>query len=509
MADVDLPSPIRGILLDAGLETEAPPERRIFTNRDLNLERIGLIGFDMDYTLAIYRQDALERVSIEATVDKLIGRGYPEALRTAEHDPRFAIRGLTVDKQLGNVIKMDRHGYVGRAYHGRRVLASEERRAVYREQRLGHEHERFAPVDTLFALPEVTLYAVVVDMLDEHPELFSARDKPSYAEVYQDVRECIDASHQDGSIKDLIKANPERYIERDPDLPKTLHKFRSAGKRLFLLTNSYFPYSDAVMSYLLGGEPSYPDWTAYFDWIVVGSKKPGFFTRSEPFQELDRSGKRIGAPRQDVQRGKLYEGGNHSALQASFDAYGDEVLYIGDHIYGDIVRSKKSSGWRTALVVQELHQEIAVRRARGMTLREISSLHRLRSEIAEKISVQRHLMRALGRIEPGDVAASGDMDVAEATEMLDATKVRIKGRFDRLRRYEQETTDTLERRSQEVDEAFNPYWGSSFAERHDTSRFGSQVEAFACIYTSRVSNLQFISPSRYFMSPHGSLPHWL
>ena len=64
------------------------------------------------------------------------------------------------------------------------------------------------------------------------------------------------------------------------------------------------------------------------------------------------------------------------------------------------------------------------------------------------------------------------------------------------------------RRGKDVDAAFNPYWGSSFAERHDTSRFGAQVESFACIYTSRVSNFLFASPAKYFISPHGSLPHW-
>ena len=40
MTDIDLPTPIRRLLQDVGLETEAPPERRIFTNRDLNLDRV-------------------------------------------------------------------------------------------------------------------------------------------------------------------------------------------------------------------------------------------------------------------------------------------------------------------------------------------------------------------------------------------------------------------------------------------------------------------------------------
>ena len=505
--EFDLPTPVRKLLLDSGLDADAPFDRRIYTNRDLNLDKIALVGFDMDYTLAIYRQDALEELSLRATIDKLLARGYPTKLREAESDPRFAIRGLTVDKALGNVIKMDRHGYVGRAYHGKAKLSSSERKAVYRSQRLGMEHERFAPVDTLFALPEVTLYAEVVELLDNEPDIWNG-DRPSYAEAWKDVRESIDESHQDGSIKDVIKETPEKYIERDPDLPRTLHKLRSAGKRLFLLTNSYFEYTNVVMTYLLSGAiPSYPDWLAFFDWIVVGSGKPGFFADSAPFQELDRSGATVGPPRKDVQRGKIYQGGNQLGVQQSFGGHADEVLYVGDHIYGDIVKSKKSSGWRTALIVQELQHEVRVRRARDMTLREIESLYTLRSQLAEAVTLHRHQSRLLGRMTVEELVGVG-LEPDKAERLLDDTRAGIRRRLDRLRNYEKETLDTLGKRSQEVDEAFNPYWGSSFAERHDTSRFGAQVEAYACIYTSRVSNFRFVSPAKYFISPHGSLPHW-
>ncbi|HEY8377201.1 MAG TPA: 5'-nucleotidase domain-containing protein, partial [Nannocystis sp.] len=74
--------------------------------------------------------------------------------------------------------------------------------------------------------------------------------------------------------------------------------------------------------------------------------------------------------------------------------------------------------------------------------------------------------------------------------------------------YEEEMASTLERRIADVDEAFNPYWGSVFAARRDSSRFGAQVESYACIYTSRVTNFRYVSPTRYFHSPHGSMPHW-
>lgn len=40
--------------------------------------------------------------------------------------------------------------------------------------------------------------------------------------------------------------------------------------------------------------------------------------------------------------------------------YGHEVLYVGDHIFGDILKSKKARGWRTFLVVPELNHELTV-----------------------------------------------------------------------------------------------------------------------------------------------------
>ncbi len=43
---------------------------------------------------------------------------------------------------------------------------------------------------------------------------------------------------------------------------------------------------------------------------------------------------------------------------------GDEVLYVGDHIYGDILRSKKESAWRTAMIIQELEVEVAAYESR-------------------------------------------------------------------------------------------------------------------------------------------------
>lgn len=39
---------------------------------------------------------------------------------------------------------------------------------------------------------------------------------------------------------------------------------------------------------------------------------------------------------------------------------GKEILYVGDHIFGDILKSKKRQGWKTFLVVPELNKELQV-----------------------------------------------------------------------------------------------------------------------------------------------------
>ena len=90
-----------------------PRGARVHVNRNLRLDAIHAVGFDLDYTLAIYRQDEMDRLQTAVTVEKLVAtRGYPESLRSAPVRHDFAIRGLFVDRKLGHVLKMDRYRYV-------------------------------------------------------------------------------------------------------------------------------------------------------------------------------------------------------------------------------------------------------------------------------------------------------------------------------------------------------------------------------------------------------------
>jgi len=113
------------------------------------------------------------------------------------------------------------------------------------------------------------------------------------------------------------------------------------------------------MRHLLDGVlPEYPSWRHYFDAVVTGAQKPGFFSERRPLFTLDGDGK-PGGEATSIERGRTYAGGDLVSFERLMGISGDRVLYVGDHIYGDILRSKKSSMWRTCMVVEELERELA------------------------------------------------------------------------------------------------------------------------------------------------------
>ena len=479
-------------------ELDVPRTRRVFVNRNLRMDQIELIGFDMDYTLALYHQAEMEHLSIQLTLQKLVERrGYPREILGLDYSPAWAIRGLVVDRAHGNVMKMDRHGHVGRVFHGVRELSREERAALYRKERIRLSAERYAWIDTLFALPEAVMFLRLTEHLEQ-----AGGEEPRWARLWQDVRECIDEAHRDDTLKSVIRADLSRYIVSDPDLPATLHKFRSSGKRLFVLTNSLWDYTDAVMQHLLDGKlPAYPSWRSYFDIIVVGGAKPAFFTERNPFLQLDpATGQPIGEPRGQLQRGHVYQAGNLVDFEAMARSGGDKVLYIGDHIYGDILRAKKSSVWRTAMVVQELEDELAVSERYDSRIKHLDQLDRKRRNLDAEIDFQQLLLKSLQRLaEEGGRVVSG--------VPVDAAKRLAKKALDELRAAMREVSLEQDRLEDEIDRSYNPHWGPIFKEGNENSRFGEQVEDYACLYTSRVSNFAAYSPLRYFRAPRDFMPH--
>lgn len=82
----------------------------VFCNRELQFSNIEAIGFDMDYTLVQYKQPAFDQLAFDGAKEKLVYKlGYPKEVLDLEYDHEFWTRGLIIDIQKGNFLKIDRH----------------------------------------------------------------------------------------------------------------------------------------------------------------------------------------------------------------------------------------------------------------------------------------------------------------------------------------------------------------------------------------------------------------
>jgi hypothetical protein len=160
---------------------------------------------------------------------------------------------------------------------------------------------------------------------------------------------------------------------------------------------------------------------------------------------------------------------------------GEEILYVGDHLYSDVLRSKRTLGWRSAFVVPELEEEMRV--------------FNQNVELTDKISALRELREELSHY--------GD-------EILDNSSLSMEERESALASLREEDSVLKEKLTElaaEWHRAFHPIWGAMFNAGYQDSRFAFYVQNYACLYTSRATNLGLVSTGRSFRTGLEMLPH--
>ena len=466
---------------------QAPPEREIFCNRTLNLRAIEAIGYDMDYTLIHYQEEQWEQRAYAHLQRSFAERGWP--VQQLRFDPQMMERGLVLDIELGNILEANRFGLVKQACHGTQRLALAPLRQAYAGTMVELRQERFVFLNTLFSLSEGCMYAQLVDLLDarELPEVLG------YSDLYRQVKRSLDAAHMEGQLKAEIMADPDAFVVPDPQIPLALLDQQRAGKRLLLITNSEWSYTRPMMEYAF--DPHLPDgmtWQQLFDVIIVDARKPSFFSqRRDLFEVVDHEGL-LRPVLGELDEGKVYFGGNAAQVEQFLGLAADQILYVGDHVFGDVHVSKSVLRWRTALILRELEREVSANRDFAAQQAELSQLM-ARKEALEREQCQLRL--GLQRLQQGygpRPSASRDQGQKQ------------------LRRLRAEL-DTLDQRIGPLAAASarvsNPWWGPLMRAGNDKSLLARQVERSADIYTSRVSNFLHRTPYAYLRSPRGSLPH--
>ena len=463
------------------------PVRGIYTNRTLNLRSIKAIGYDMDYTLIHYHSEAWEERAYSYIKERLLGRGWPvEDLR---FDPELVMRGLIIDTALGNVVKADRFGYIKHAFHGTAPLEHQAMREVYTRTLVDLSEPRWLFLNTLFSLSEASIYLQLVDLLDA--DVIEA--KLSYAELYALVRDALDEAHMEGRLKGEIIEAPERFVVLDPEVPLALLDQKEAGKKVVLITNSEWAYAAPMLAYAF--DPFLPDgmtWRDLFDIAIVGARKPAFFTHRMPtFDVVSEDGllrEHVGP----LRAGHVYVGANAALVEASLGLKGEDLLYVGDHLFTDVNVSKSVLRWRTALILRELEEELEALD----TFEETQE--RLTAMMAEKVRMEGEysayrlaLQRARHTYGPDAMRPPEEIeaDMAKHRERLLALDAEIA---------------PLARASAQL---HNPNWGLMMRTGNDKSHLARQVERYADVYTGRVSNFLHATPYAYLRSHRGSLPH--
>jgi len=469
------------------LEVPKPPRSRgVFCNRTLNMRSIKAIGYDMDYTLVDYHVERWERRAYDRARDKFESLGWP--VKGLEFDPDAVIRGLVIDTELGNLVKANRFGFVKKAVHGTRDLNYEEMRDAYMRTMVDLALPRWVFLNTLFSLSEACLFGQLVDLLD-------ARELPpgmGYRDLYEQVRVTMDAMHVEGELKAEIIAKPEHFVKLDEELPLALLDQKHAGKKLMLITNSEWSYSCAMMEFAFGKYLDKMHWRELFDVVVVAARKPEFFTTRSPFFEVVTDEGLLKPAVGELKPGVAYLGGSAAQIERHLGISGDEILYVGDHMFGDVHVTKNVLRWRTALILRELEDEIEAIERFQDTEQELAVRMTEKEELENELA---HIRLALQR---------------HRYHYGPQTKVNDRALHDRsnaLRQRIQELDQDIAPIAKAATELANPRWGLLTRAGNDKSHLARQVERYADIYTSRVSNLLYSTPFVYLRSPRGSLPH--
>ena len=456
--------------------------RAIYCNRTLNLRSIKAIGYDLDYTLVHYNTYEWERRAYRHTKQRLAERGWPVA--DLQFDPDQVIQGLTIDLELGNLLKVTRFGYVIRAVHGTRPLEFGQVRRLYEGTMVDLGEDRWVFLNTLFSLSEATLFAQLVDLADANriPEVVG------YDALYAAVRDALDAAHVEGTLKREIASDPDRFIEHDPTVVQALRDQRAAGKHLMLITNSDWDYACRIMAHVFdsqmgGGET----WRDLFDTVIVSANKPHFFSGDHRLYRVVDEDRGLLEPHLgSMERGGVYFGGCARQVEESLGAVGDEILYVGDHLFGDVRASKSMLRWRTALVIRELEPEIEA----------LADFADREAQLIELMELKERYETRLAELRLERQRAKGKGDVQSIDRQLEQVRSDLA-----------ELDDEIAPLAIEAGTLNNPSWGLLMRAGADKSLFARQVERHADVYTSRVSNFLGATPYAFLRAVRSPLPH--
>ncbi len=451
---------------------------RVYVNRTLNLKRIRYIGLDMDHTLIRYHSEEFERLSHSVMKEKLVkNRNYPESVRSLKFDYDIAIRGLVIDRKKGNTLKLNRHSAIRASFHGLTPVDFKTQQKMYKSTYIDLSDANYMAVDTTFSISLATLITQIVELKKAEPTGF-----PDFAVIADDVLYVLDEAHRDGSLKNVVKQDLDRFIIKDPEVVSHLERYKKHGKKVFIVTNSDYEYTKLLLDYAINPFlKDHKSWMDLFELTITSGQKPRFFYDNLKFLKVNPADGSMTNHYDKLVPG-IYQGGCASTFTNDLGLEGDEILYVGDHIYGDILRLKKDCGWRTAMVIEELHQEVVANK-KGEALN---------SEIEQMMKKKEPMEDELTDLMTLKVEKNSSVD---------------ESRIDHLQKTISDIDSQISSLIKKQQLMYNAHWGQLMRAGNEESYFAYQVDRYACVYFAKLADLLELSPRTYFRAPRRPLSH--
>jgi HAD superfamily 5'-nucleotidase-like hydrolase len=334
------------------------PERKSNT---FSLEDYDAVGFDFDNTIFKYNLEHLNTLSYNCLAKCMIeDYGYDKAAFVGDEiSADFIQRGLFVDTERGNFLKIGSNLEILRASHGTKMMSRKSIDEIYgkgatwsnaadfvkKSKHESYELMNLCFTDFIYA-PIYLLCAQLVDFCDQ-------KGITTYA-FWKNILDILSTHY---SVDNLGKSNFFEMLQKDfhkyseehgvAKVRDWLQALRKAGKRTFLLTAAPPTYSFLTNEKYLG-----KNWREVYDLACNGYKKPEVFapdSRKVPFIKSNGNDATLEMIKPDYKAkcgdklacGGQYTGGHYEELyeflKKETEKEKPKVVYFGDDFLNDLV----------------------------------------------------------------------------------------------------------------------------------------------------------------------------
>lgn len=335
------------------------------------------IGFDLDHTLLWYNVTNMVELEYNAMAKYMVEEKHYCAkflYQPLSKDLNFLLKGLIIDMEKGNILRINNCGEIIKATHGTKLMTSNEIKLVYPNKRWdasdafvnnpldtwnGEWSSRIRGLLDYFDMPLSLIFARIIDSLD-------AKNDGKF-DKYDCWKDCIDAAisiydrtnfkKESGNYFVHLKKEPEKYIRKcSQEIIDWLCNMKKQNKIVYLITGSNVDFASFTASYIFGN-----NWRSLFDIVVCFAKKPGFFNGDRPFLTIDGFDECQEITGKQLEQGGIYSQGNWNDLKTFFSKVchksSPKCVYFGDNILQDIFAPNMTADWDTVVVSEEMYAE--------------------------------------------------------------------------------------------------------------------------------------------------------